>query len=178
MRHRNDCQKERTLGKYFEVLIWVSNGEFLDLVHCLTLKTGFRNCICFCSQVIITRHSSHCCVQWPKISFWNSPNYFHLWAATDSVLVKKKVKFSRYRPGVAQRVGRGIALLFHDRGTRRGWVVSRTPWPHFTHGKDPVPILQETGWAPGPVWTGRKSRPHQNLIPDHPARSQSIQFLI
>ena len=29
-------------------------------------------------------------------------------------------KVSRYRPGVAQRVGRGIALLFHDRGTRRG----------------------------------------------------------
>jgi hypothetical protein len=25
-----------------------------------------------------------------------------------------------YRPGVAQRVGRGIALLFHDHGTRRG----------------------------------------------------------
>jgi len=33
---------------------------------------------------------------------------------------KVKVKCSRYRPGVAQRVGRGIALLFHDRGTRRG----------------------------------------------------------
>jgi hypothetical protein len=32
----------------------------------------------------------------------------------------KKLKFSRYGPGVAQRVGRGIALLFHDRGTRRG----------------------------------------------------------
>ena len=32
----------------------------------------------------------------------------------------KKVKYSRYRPGVAQKVGRGIALLFHDRGTRRG----------------------------------------------------------
>jgi len=31
-----------------------------------------------------------------------------------------KVKCSRYRPEVAQRVGRGIALLFHDRGTRRG----------------------------------------------------------
>ena len=30
------------------------------------------------------------------------------------------IKFSRYRPGVAQRVGRGIALLFHNRGTRRG----------------------------------------------------------
>jgi len=32
----------------------------------------------------------------------------------------KKVKFSHYRPGVAQRVGRGIALLFHDCGTRIG----------------------------------------------------------
>ena len=32
----------------------------------------------------------------------------------------KKVKCSRYRPGVAQRVGTGIAPLFHDRGTRRG----------------------------------------------------------
>jgi len=31
-----------------------------------------------------------------------------------------KVKRSRYRPDVAQRVGRSIALLFHDRGTRRG----------------------------------------------------------
>ena len=34
--------------------------------------------------------------------------------------LKLKLKFSRYRPGVAQRVGGGIALLFHDRGTRRG----------------------------------------------------------
>ena len=55
----------------------------------------------------------------------------------------KKVKWSRYRPGVAQRLGRGIALLFHDHGNRRGWVVSSTPRPHFTPGKDPVPILQE-----------------------------------
>jgi len=66
----------------------------------------------------------------------------------------------RYRPGVAQRVGRGIALLFHDRGTRRGWVVSSTHRQRFTPGKDSVPILQEAGWAPGPVWTGGKSRPH------------------
>ena len=41
-------------------------------------------------------------------------------AGTALVLAYKKVKFSRYRPGVAQRVGRRIALLFHDRGTRRG----------------------------------------------------------
>ena len=39
---------------------------------------------------------------------------------------KVKVAFSCCRPGVAQRVGRGIALLFHDRGTRKGeWSAAR-----------------------------------------------------
>ena len=37
-----------------------------------------------------------------------------------SLNIKVKVKCSRYRPGVAQKVGRGIALVFYDRGTRRG----------------------------------------------------------
>ena len=82
-----------------------------------------------------------------------------------------KVKWSHYRPGVAQRVGRGIALLFHDRGTRRGWVVNSTPRPHFTPGKDQVRILQEAGWAPGPVRTGGNSRRHRDSTPDRPARS-------
>ena len=93
------------------------------------------------------------------------------------ILVNIKLKWSRYRSGVAQRVGRGIALLFHDRGTKRGWVVSSTPRPHFTPGIDPVPIVQEAGWAPGPVWTGGKSRPHRDSIPDRPARSQSLHRL-
>ena len=74
-------------------------------------------------------------------------------------------------PVVAQRVGRGITLLFHDRGTRRGWVVSSTPRPYFTPGKDPVPIVQEVGWAPGPVSTGGKSRPTGIQSPDRPDRS-------
>jgi hypothetical protein len=30
----------------------------------------------------------------------------------------------------------------------------------FIPGKDPVPIVQEAGWAPGPVWTGA-----ENLAP-------------
>jgi len=37
-------------------------------------------------------------------------------------------------------------------------------------GKDPVPILQEAGWAPGPVWMGGKSRPHGDSTPDLPTR--------
>jgi len=92
-----------------------------------------------------------------------------LFLLSKSFLLKKK--WSRYRPGVAQRVGRGIALFFHGRGTRRWWVVSSTPRPHSTPGKDPVPILQETGWAPGQGWTSGKSRPHRDSIRDRPARS-------
>ena len=38
-----------------------------------------------------------------------------------------------------------------------GWVVNATsrlldPWERYA-----VPILQEAGWAPGPVWTGAKN---------------------
>ena len=80
-------------------------------------------------------------------------------------------------PVVAQRVGRGIALLFHDRGTRRGLVVSSTRRPQITPGKYPVPILQEAGWAPGPVWTGGKSRPTGIQSPDRSPRSQSLYRL-
>jgi len=99
-----------------------------------------------------------------------------MWLPT-TLWSKETVKWSRYRPGVAQRVGRVIALLFHDRGTRRGLVVSSTPRPHFTPGKVAVPILQEAGWAPGPVWTGGKSGPYRDSIPDRPARSQSLYRL-
>jgi hypothetical protein len=41
-----------------------------------------------------------------------------------------------------------------------GWEVSVKPRPLSTPGKDPVPIVQEAGWAPGPVWPGA-----ENLAP-------------
>jgi len=44
--------------------------------------------------------------------------------------------------------------------TRRGRKASVTSRPFFTPGKDPVPIVQEAGWALGPVWTGA-----ENLTP-------------
>jgi hypothetical protein len=40
---------------------------------------------------------------------------------TENVMRHLKVKRSHYRPGVTHRVGRCIALLFYDRGTKRGW---------------------------------------------------------
>jgi len=58
-----------------------------------------------------------------------------------------------------------------------GWGISVMVWPLFNPGKDQVPIVQEAGWAPGPVWMGAK-----NLAPtgirslDRPA-SQSLYRL-
>jgi hypothetical protein len=45
-------------------------------------------------------------------------------------------------------------------------------------GTDPVPIVQEAGWAPGPVWTGAENlAPTGIRSPDRPARSQSLYRL-
>ena len=64
------------------------------------------------------------------------------------------------------------ALLFHDRGTRRGWVVSSTLRPHFALGKDPVPIVQEAGWAPGAGLEGA-----ENIVPTG-IRSRTVQPVV
>jgi len=78
----------------------------------------------------------------------------------------------------ARRGSRDIALLFLDHGTRRGWVVSSTPRPLFNPGKDPVTIVQEAGWAPGPVWIGAENLvPTGNRSPDRQGRSQSLYRL-
>jgi len=78
---------------------------------------------------------------------------------TSAIGIHIKVKWSRNRPGVAQRVGRGIALFFHDRGTRSWWVVSSTPRPHLPPGKARFPFYRRLG---GPQ--GRSGRA-ENLVP-------------
>ena len=97
---------------------------------------------------------------------WISRKNFFCVEWRNFLLVKVKVKCTlvqalRLCTGcTAHRRSRGIALLFYDHGTRRGWGVSVTPRPLFTPGRDPVPIAQEAGRAPGPVWTGA-----ENLAP-------------
>jgi len=50
------------------------------------------------------------------------------------------------------------------------WSAAR-PGRTLPPGKDPVPILQEAGWAPGPVWMGGKSRPNS-------IRSRTVQPVV
>jgi hypothetical protein len=57
-----------------------------------------------------------------------------------------------------------------------GWSAPRPG--HFTPGKDPVPVVYEAGWAPGPVWTGAENLASTGIrFPDRPARSESLYRL-
>jgi hypothetical protein len=59
-----------------------------------------------------------------------------------------------------------------------GWVVNVTPLPLYPREGDRVPIVQEVGWAPGPVWTGAENLvPTGIRFPDRPARSESLYLL-
>ena len=116
-----------------------------------------------------------------ELGIWNavllaSPYVASYWKVKLKVTLVQALRLCTGR--TAHRGSRGIALLFHDHGTWRGWGVSVTPWPFFTPGNDPVPIVQEAGWAPGPVWTGAENiAPTGIRSPDRPARGQSLYRL-
>ena len=75
------------------------------------------------------------------------------------VVVYAKVKWSRYMPGVAQRVGRGIALLFHDHGLRMGeWSAAR-PGRTLPPGKTRHPFYRRLGGPQG------RSGQAESLVP-------------
>jgi hypothetical protein len=86
-------------------------------------------------------------------------------------IVKVKVKFSRYRPGVAQRVGGGIALFFHDRALEMGeWPAAR-PGRTLPPGKTRCPFYRRlggpqgrSGWAENLVPTEIRSRTFQPVV--------------
>ena len=65
----------------------------------------------------------------------------------------------------AYRGNRGIALLFHDHGTRRRWGISVTPWPLFIPGERPS-VHCTGGWVGPRAGVDRcgKSRLHRDSI--------------
>ena len=55
-----------------------------------------------------------------------------------------------------------------------GVGANATPRPLYPRERDPLPILQEAGQVPGPVWTGAENlAPTGVRSPDRPARSES-----
>ena len=57
------------------------------------------------------------------------------------------------------------------------WSAAR-PGRTLPPGKDPVPIVQETGWAPGPVWTGAENLAPPGFDPQtvQPVASRFIDY--
>ena len=116
-------------------------------------------------------NNNRCCAAW----YHESNQFVSAGKKVECVLVQA-LRLCTGR--TAHRGSKGIDLPFHDHGTRRWWGVSVTPWPLFTSGKDPVPIVQEAGWAPGPVWTDAENLvPTGIRSPDRPARSPSLYRL-
>ena len=65
-----------------------------------------------------------------------------------------------------------MTLALDGGGGRPHALAASTP------GKDPVPIVQEAGWASGPVWTGAENLAVTGIrSPDPPASSQSLYRL-
>jgi len=133
-------------------------------------------------------------VKWHKTEYTGNKNWVYLAEYTLQYPVILSPMIERYCPlkvtcnvvqalrlctgCTAHRESGGIALLFLEHGSRRGWGISFTPRPLFTSGKDPVPFAQEAGWAPGRVWTGAENlAPTGIRSPYRPARSQSLYRL-
>jgi hypothetical protein len=86
-----------------------------------------------------------------------------------------KMKFSLEEEMKARRRTRGRDLLCFNFGTRRRQVVNATPRQIYTEKEIRLPIVQESGWAPGPVWTGAENHAPTGIrLPDRPTRSDSL----
>jgi len=84
---------------------------------------------------------------------------------------KEKVKCSRYRPGVAQRVGRNIALLFHDAVLEGGeWSAAR-PGRTLPPGKTRYSFYRSLGGLHG------RSGRSENLVPTE-IRTRTVQPVV
>ena len=66
------------------------------------------------------------------------------------------------------RPRRGVEVQsysFFNLGSRWGWVANAMPRALYPFESDPVPIVQEARWAPGPVWTVAENLvPHRDSI--------------
>jgi hypothetical protein len=81
------------------------------------------------------------------------------------ILIKGKVKFTPEQAMKAQRGNRGIPYSFFSLGTRWGQMINAPPWLLLPQQRNLVPILQESLWIPGLVWTGAENlAPHWDSI--------------
>ena len=66
-------------------------------------------------------------------------------------------RWTKFRTSLTVQLSLSFLItLYIRRPTNSLWFCGCTPRSHFTPGKEPVPILQEAGWAPRTGLDGRK----------------------
>jgi len=135
----------------------INNCQRFNSVYCIVKRERW---VSYCMMLFIAE------VMWLR-GQWMSME--HWWQ--DTGRENRGKSKGKSDPGVAKRVGRGIALLFHDRGTRRGWVVSSTSRPTLPPGKNWYSFYRRLG---GPQ--GRSGRT-ENLVPTG-IRSRTVQPVV
>jgi hypothetical protein len=82
----------------------------------------------------------------------------------------RRFKWTRPFRGETKSGFCACTITFQTQSTQRYAPAAISP-----QQRDPVPIAQEAGWAPVPVWTGAENlSPTGIRSPDLPARSQSL----
>jgi hypothetical protein len=112
-----------------------------------------------------------------KTQHANEPNSVTLkieaarFSETSEQITRKKVKFTLQPAMKAQRGSRCITTLSLTSALDGGGWSTPRPGPLYPREREPVPIVQETGWTPGPVWTRAENlAPTGIRSPDRPVR--------
>ena len=110
-----------------------------------------------------------------------------IWAS--SFLLSSKIKITAIRPSFPHKccpftcqagteARQKYSNIMLQLIARRDLVVSASPWLLYTLEWDPVPTVQEAGWASEPVWTGTENSAHTGVWTfDCQACSESLHKL-
>jgi len=101
----------------------------------------------------------------PEINF---PDCLRMWKRPIKMVKVKVTLLQALRlctGRTAHRGSRGIAILFHDHGTRRGWGVSFTCRPFLPPGKTRYPLYRRVGEPQGRSGQVRKISPPPGFNP-------------
>ena len=132
------------------------------------IKKKQRHLICPFHQI----YWNSCMLQRSSFSFYTNISFIfdHIRILSCIKVKVTLVQALRFSTGpTAHRGSRGIALPFHDHGTKRGWGVSVTHRPLFTPGKTRYPLYRRLGGPQGRSGQVRKISPSTGI------RSRTVQ---
>ena len=126
------CPRWHLHNKHRKILPWTMTFEWVLLSN--SIHSGTNNY----TFAVVHKHS---CME----EYFGSLEYLYSKKLKCTLVQALRLCTGR----TAQRKSRGIALLFHDHGIRRGWEVSVMPRPLFTPGKTQYPLYRRLGRPQG-----------------------------